>query len=123
MKEDGALDWQAPAADLAARINGLYPWPGCTIEFGGQQVKIGQADIVLSLSAAGPSAEAGQVAGADAEGLLVEAGGGRVRLRRLQRAGGRMLRAAEFLRGLPIPAGTRLASRPMPALVSPKPFR
>jgi methionyl-tRNA formyltransferase len=108
---------------LAARINGLFPWPGCTIEIGGQQLKIGQADAALSDSAAPPAAAAGQVLGPDADGLLVETGGGRVRLRRLQRSGGRMLPASEFLRGFPIPAGTRLPSRPMPPLVSPHPFR
>jgi hypothetical protein len=34
-----------------------------------------------------------------------------------------MLEAAEFLRGFPVPAGTVIASRPMPALVSGTPFR
>ena len=28
-KADGALDFTRPAVELAARINGLYPWPGC----------------------------------------------------------------------------------------------
>jgi methionyl-tRNA formyltransferase len=27
-KEDGALDWTRPAAELAARIRGVNPWPG-----------------------------------------------------------------------------------------------
>ena len=35
----------------------------------------------------------------------------------LERAGGRMLPASEFLRGFPVATGTRLASRPMPDLV------
>jgi len=123
LKEDGALDWHALAADLAARINGLFPWPGCTIEIGGHQLRLGQAEAAISDPAALPAGEAGQVVGPDAEGLLVETGGGRVRLRRLQRSGGRMLPASEFLRGFPIPAGTRLTSHPMPPLVSPHPLR
>src|SRR5476651_1655619 len=31
-KADGALDFSAPARTLAARVNGLFPWPGCRSE-------------------------------------------------------------------------------------------
>jgi methionyl-tRNA formyltransferase len=65
----------------------------------------------------------GLVLGADAEGLLVATGRGVLRLLRLQRPGGRMLAAPEFLRGLAIPAGSVLPSRPMAPLVAAAPFR
>jgi methionyl-tRNA formyltransferase len=116
-KDDGAIDFTAPAAALAARINGLFPWPACRFELEGQMTKVGLAD-----TAAG-AAPAGQIAGADAEGLLVGTGEGLLRLRRLQRPGGKMLPAAEFLRGFPVAAGTVLASRPLPPLVGREPFR
>jgi methionyl-tRNA formyltransferase len=114
-KEDGGLDFTAPAPVLAARINGLYPWPGCSMEIAGQEVRLGLADVAGE-SAAG--ADPGAVLGADSHGLLVAAGRGVLRVRRMQRSGGRMLGAAEFLRGFPIATGTRIASRPMPPLVS-----
>ena len=38
------LDFTAPAQALAARINGLNPWPGCSIDLNGQPVKLGLAD-------------------------------------------------------------------------------
>jgi methionyl-tRNA formyltransferase len=113
-KTDGVLDFTAPAAVLAARINGLYPWPACSVEILGQPVKIGLADAV---ELAAPTVAAGTVIGADAEGLVVATANGGVRFRRLQRPGGRMLAASDFLRGYPIPAGTLLTSRPMPALL------
>jgi hypothetical protein len=47
---------------------------------------------------------------------------GVVRFLRLQRAGGRMLPAGEFVRGCPLPIGTVLISRPMRPLVSDRPF-
>ncbi len=119
-KADGALDFQAPAKMLAGRINGLMPWPGCAVEINGQLVKLGLADSV-SLTDYNPI-EAGLVSGTDAEGLLVGTGQGILRLRLLQRPGGRMLPATEFLRGFPVAAGTRLESRPMPSLVSREPF-
>ncbi|HVS50945.1 MAG TPA: methionyl-tRNA formyltransferase [Opitutaceae bacterium] len=113
-KEDGALDFAAPAAALAARINGLYPWPACATEIAGQPIKVGLAEVAPSSA---PAHAAGRVLGADADGLLVATGDGVLRLRRLQRPGGKMLPAAEFLRGWPIAAGTELASRPMPPLL------
>ena len=55
------------------------------------------------------SAPPGTVLGTDGEGVLVATGQGVLRLRRLQRPGGRMLAAPEFLRGWPVAAGTVLA--------------
>ena len=115
-KDDGALDFSAPAAVLAARINGLFPWPACTVEIGGQPVKIGLADVALD-EPSRASVAPGAVLGTDADGMLVSTGAGALRLRRLQRPGGRMLAAADFLRGYPIGAGTLLPSRPMTTLV------
>jgi methionyl-tRNA formyltransferase len=111
-KEDGVLDFTAPATVLAARINGLFPWPACTVELGGQPIKLGLADVLAGRGAPG------EVLGADADGLLITAGEGTLRVRRTQRAGGRMLPADEFLRGFPVSPGTRIASRPMPPLVT-----
>lgn len=119
-KGDGVLDFKLSARLLAGRINGLMPWPGCTVEINRQAVKLGLADT-CSLSDYKP-AGAGAVLGVDAEGLLVETGQGILRLRKLQRPGGKMLPAAEFLHGFPVATGTRLASRPMPPLVAPEPF-
>ena len=112
-KEDGAVDFAAPAAEIAARINGLFPWPGCAVEIHGQSVKLGLADVAQS-----DAGSVGEVAGTDADGLLVGTKSGMVRLRKLQRPGGRMLSAAEFLRGFPIPVGTKLPSRPMRSLIA-----
>lgn len=120
-KEDGALDFTAPAAALAARINGLFPWPACAVTINGVPVKFGLADVAAGISAAGE--KPGTVAGTDPDGLLVATGRGTLRVRRLQRPGGRLLPAGEFLRGFPVGPGYVLPSRPMPALVSAQPFR
>jgi len=119
-KADGLLDFTQPAATLAARINGLNPWPGCSVVINSQTVKLGLADVggLIDYKPTGP----GTVLGADPEGLLVETGQGILRLCKLQRPGGRMLPAADFLRGCPVTAGTQLASGPMPALVGRVPF-
>lgn len=112
-KEDGRLDFAAPAAVLAARINGLFPWPGCMVEINGIDVKLGLADALP-----GGVGAPGVVAGADEAGLLVATPGGILRVRRLQRPGGRMLPAPEFLRGFAVPPGTVLPSKPMTRLTA-----
>lgn len=117
VKADGALDFSQPAAVLAARINGLFPWPACSIPLLGQEVKLGLAEALPGEGAAG------LVLGAEEDGLLVGTGSGVLRLRRMQRPGGKLLAAADFLRGFPVPAGTLVASRPMAPLVAPAPFR
>ena len=119
VKEDGALDFSAPASVLAARVNGLYPWPACSVEIGGQIVKIGQAVANDKVS----GTVAGMVMAADSAGLNVATGQGTLRLLKLQRPGGKMLPTAEFLRGFPIAAGTQIYSTPMKALVAAEPFK
>jgi len=125
-KSDGVLDFARSAAELAARINGLFPWPACSFQIGDKRIKCGLADVAPNVEgiAAEPSPSVlrtspGTVLGADAEGLLISTGEGILRVRRLQRPGGQMLPAAEFLRGNPLAADTHLALLPMPTLVFP----
>jgi methionyl-tRNA formyltransferase len=81
-------------------------------------VKLGLADAI-----GGPHAAPGTITGTDSHGVLVGTGAGLLRLRRLQRPGGRMLDAPEFLRGFPIAPGLILASQPMRPLLATAPFR
>lgn len=122
-KDDSSLDFSAPAARLAARINGLNPWPAAQVEWSGQPLKFGLADALPWPLGEGSVVPApGVVFGADSEGLLVGTGDGLLRVRRLQRPGGRLLSASEFLRGSPLPPGAVFPSRPMAPLLSNKPF-
>jgi methionyl-tRNA formyltransferase len=126
VKEDGVLDFSASASVLAARINGLFPWPACSVEVNGQPVKIGLADVVSEepgIEKMISPEQAGEVLAMDAEGLRVATRQGVLRLRRLQRPSGKMLNAAEFLRGFLVAVGMRLPSRAMPTLVGSVPFR
>ena len=62
------------------------------------------------------TAAPGTALGQDGDGLLIATGAGVLRVLRLQKPGGRMLPAAEFLRGSPVVSGTVFASRPMAEL-------
>jgi len=116
-KADGVLDFTHPAKALAARINGLFPWPACIAEIGGQPIKFGLADAIEGES------EPGVIIGGSDDGLLIGTGQEILRVKRMQRAGGRMLPAGEFLRGVTLAPGTRIQSQPMPDLVASHPFR
>jgi len=127
-KMDGGLDFNGSAESLAARINGLYPWPGCTTEINGQMIKIG---LAACAKASGKSAEAsavrtpmaaGTVIGTTGTAIEVATGDGVLELLRLQRPGGKMLPSAEFIRGFSVALGTTFPSRPMEALVANAPF-
>ena len=115
-KSDGAIDFAAPARTLAARINGLHPWPGCRVEYAGQVLRLGGA--LAQPSEAGAAAKPGTVLDVEGSRLLVATGEGVLELTRLQRPGGRMLPAAEFKRGFDMPTGTNFASQPMSKLVT-----
>lgn len=131
-KSDGQLDLNAPAAALAARINGLFPWPGCYLDFQGERLKVAQAfaealpplphnTIAHSTStdnneAAASAPPPGTVLGTDKEGLRIVTADGVLKIGRLQKAGGKMLPAHEFTAGTPLPEGERLtggAMRPL----------
>jgi methionyl-tRNA formyltransferase len=68
------------------------------------------------------AAKSGTVVHAGREGVDVATSAGMLRLRALQRPGGRMLGVAEFLRGHPVKEGVVLASVAGMPLVSPRPF-
>jgi len=118
-KDDGAIDFDQPAGGIAARINGLFPWPACSVMIAGQPVKFGLADVATTEKG---RAAPGEVLGADTDGLLIATADGLLRVRRLQRPGGKMLPATDFLRGFPIATGSVLPSSPMTPLVAAQPF-
>ncbi len=99
-KAEARIDWTRPAEEIAAQIRGLSPFPGAWFELEGERVK------ALTARAEPGTGAPGQVVD---DALLVAAGEGAVRLTRLQRAGRGALAAEDYLRGQPVPAGTRLA--------------
>lgn len=121
-KEDGQLDFRVPAEVLARRINALFPWPGASFSCQDERIRVGLAEAA-PLSASSAATRPGTVVSCERDALVVATGAGAVRLLRLQRPGGRMLDAGEFLRGRPIPVGTLLPSATMPAFVASTPFK
>jgi len=102
-KGQSRIDWGRPASDVLRRIMGLSPVPGAFFEtdlgHGRERVKILRAR----------AGEGGGAAGTVLDGALtIACGEGAIVPTLLQRAGKGPLAAAEFLRGRPVPSGTRL---------------
>ena len=98
-KEEGRVDWQLPAMRLDLKLRALTPWPGMWFELNGERFKLVSATPVKG------HGEPGRLL--DGE-LTVACGTGALKLDIIQRAGKAPLAAADFLRGFPLAAGTKL---------------
>jgi len=108
-KEEGALDWRRPAAELERKVRAFHPWPGTAFTFDGEQIKVLEAALALAGGAPGMVSVA-------RDGFpVVACGVGGLRLLKLQRPGKAAQAADAFLRGFALPAGTVL---PSPAVAS-----
>ena len=98
-RDDGKLDWSHTAAALDRQVRALNPWPGTFTSLEGETLKI------LAATPESGSGTPGTVLDAN---LIVATGEGALRLTRIQAPGRAAMPAEAFLRGRPIPPGTRL---------------
>ncbi|WP_170373289.1 methionyl-tRNA formyltransferase [Ruegeria arenilitoris] len=100
-KAEARVDWSRPAVEVDRQIRGLSPFPGAWTQIEGERVKL------LASRLSDGQGVPGEVLD---DALRVACGTGAVELLRLQRAGKAAQDRETFLRGWPIPAGTRLDS-------------
>jgi methionyl-tRNA formyltransferase len=103
-KAEAAIDFAQPADAIARRIRAFDPFPGATARIGGETVKFWRAQ---ALPRGRGSVEAGTIVALDEHGIGVACGEGRLEVTQLQRAGGKRLAAADFLRGFALQPGQR----------------
>ena len=108
-KAEAGIDWAQPAEALARRVRAFNPFPGASTVWAGAGLKVWAAQA-LPADPAATVAEPGTVLGADATGVRVQTGAGLLNLTELQRAGGKRLGAAEFLRGNDLSVGAHLGA-------------
>ena len=93
-KTDGVLDWSASAVELERRVRAFNPWPVAeTRTASGERVRIWEAVATDGRSQAPP----GSVIRAGADGIDVATGAGVLRVRSLQRPGGRVMSAGDYV--------------------------
>jgi methionyl-tRNA formyltransferase len=102
-KREAQLDWTQGAAALERRVRAFTPFPGASGLLNGEVIKFWQAQV-LPDSPPVPS-QPGQVLAAGAQGIDICTADAVLRVSRLQKAGGKPLDAADFLRGFEIAPG------------------
>jgi methionyl-tRNA formyltransferase len=113
-KADGVVDWTQPAAVIERRRRALEPWPRLATFFtrgDGQRSRLVIEECGENNTAAPGATDlaAGTVIEAAGDRLVVACGGGTaLEIKRLVPEGRRSMSAAEFLRGSPLHAGSRL---------------
>ena len=106
-KGEARIDWSKSAAEIDCLIRGLSPWPGAWTEAKGERLKVLYA--VPGRSFGGEDHPPGLVLPGE-EGLTISCASGTfIRAIKVQRAGGKVMAAADLLKGFPLPAGTRLS--------------
>jgi methionyl-tRNA formyltransferase len=100
-RADAVLDWSQPAVAIERAIRALRPSPGASTTLQGERIKVWRARTAAGRGAPGRVLTAG-------DALVVACGDGALAITELQRAGGKVLPAAEFLRGRALSPGARL---------------
>ncbi|MEX1256820.1 MAG: methionyl-tRNA formyltransferase [Gemmatimonadota bacterium] len=97
LDRDGArVDWRRTAVEIARHVRGMDRIPGAWTTLDGEAIKLFRPAVVE----AGREAAEGEILVADpAEGLLVRAGQGAVRIGEVQPSGKRQMKAVDWLRG------------------------
>ncbi len=103
LKDETRVDWNSPARAVHDHIRGLSPFPGawCEMTLGSkpERVKLLRAERADGKGAPGEVLD---------DALTIACGDGAVQLTEVQRAGGKPMRAVDFLRGAKLGKGTVL---------------
>ena len=97
-KAEARIDWTRPARAVLRHIHGLSPFPGAWSELENARVKILRCELAKGSGAPGAVLD---------DHLTVACGDGAIRIIELQREGKARMQAADFLRGVPLKAGSK----------------
>ena len=110
-KAEAVIDWSQPAEAIARRLRAFDPFPGAGSIVGAEQVKLWRGVEVPCATDGTP----GLIVAAGPDGIDVRCGRGCLRVTELQRAGGKRLAAAHFLRGFDLCPGMMFGPGPVRA--------
>jgi methionyl-tRNA formyltransferase len=107
-KLEAPVDWTQSAAVIERRIRAFNPSPGASSVLNGEVIKLQSAHVLIAANAR--KIGAGSIFGIQNEGLDVATGDGALRITRLQKAGGKSMAVADFLRGVTVAEGAVFSS-------------
>lgn len=102
-REDGLIDWNMSAEEIACRVRGFNPWPGTyTYLPDGGTMK-----LWLARAVEGRGGQPGEVVEASAKkGLVIACGSGALEVIEMQAPAAKRMNAKAYLMGKNIPVGT-----------------
>jgi methionyl-tRNA formyltransferase len=99
VKSEAKIDWQDQAEVIERRIRAFDPWPVAWCMINGERTRIWAAEVIDSDHKEPP----GRVLAVKRKGFDVACGDGVVRLKELQRPGGRRISAQSYLNAARLP--------------------
>ena len=100
-KAEAKIDWYKSAEEVDRQVRGLFPFPGGWTLIDGDRIKILAGDVLADAS--------GQAGTTLDDDLTVACGSGAYQIGRAQRAGKGAMDRVDFLRGYPVPTGTKFS--------------
>jgi methionyl-tRNA formyltransferase len=108
-KHEAAIDWTLAADLIVRRVRAFNPFPGASATLGGEPLKVWMAAVQPGVPPTG--AKFGEILAVARTGIAVAAMNSIVNITLLQRAGGKRLDVADFLRGADVQPGMVLGGR------------
>jgi methionyl-tRNA formyltransferase len=99
-KAEAKLDFALPAVELERKVRAFDPWPVAEAEIGGERVRVWQAKAG-ERGAGNGNQKPGSVVAASKPGIDMVCAEGVLRIQKLQRSGGRVISAADYLNARP----------------------
>ncbi|HVU81995.1 MAG TPA: methionyl-tRNA formyltransferase [Rhodanobacteraceae bacterium] len=94
-KAEAKLDFSQPAIELGRKVRAFDPWPVAEADIEGERVRVWGALALPSPESRIPSP--GSILAASKHGIDIACGEGVLRILKLQRAGGRVIGAADYV--------------------------
>jgi methionyl-tRNA formyltransferase len=102
-KHEAIIDWCHPAMLIERQVRAFNPSPVTSTSWRGERLRVWRARAVQE------DGTPGRIEGTDG-GILVGCGSGTLLIQELQRAGGKPMSAADFLRGVVLAPGEILGT-------------
>ena len=96
-KAEARLDFSRSALELERKVRAFDPWPVAEAELAGERVRVWSAQARDADAATRGPTPPGAIVAASKHGIDIACGDGVLRILKLQRAGGRMIDAADYL--------------------------
>ncbi len=113
-KAEAWVNWSESADQIERRIRAFDPWPGSMIGIDGKTLKVLQVSTTFHHGLNTP----GQILKVDLDGIVIQSGQGAIRIEKVQKPGGKIMRIADYLNGHSVRSGMLLDPTPLGSIAT-----